>query len=68
MFSQRQVAMLDECKRAGVHAIIVTPFQSQDGRSDIVGISQRHAGRPDPSPHPRPAGRSVHRPGADTPI
>ena len=47
MFSQRQVAMLDECKRAGVHAIIVTPFQSQDGRSDIVGISRRHAGRPD---------------------
>jgi LuxR family quorum sensing-dependent transcriptional regulator len=47
MFSQRQAAMLDECKRAGVHSIIVTPFQSQDGRSDIVGISRRHAERPD---------------------
>jgi LuxR family quorum sensing-dependent transcriptional regulator len=48
IFSRRQVAMLDECKRAGVHAIIVTPFQGQNGRSEIVGISRRHAGRPDP--------------------
>ena len=48
IFSEPQAVMLDECKRAGVHSIIVTPFQSQDGRSDIVGISRRHAGQPDP--------------------
>ncbi len=33
----RARSMLDECKRIGVHAIIVTPFEGQDGRSDIVG-------------------------------
>jgi DNA-binding CsgD family transcriptional regulator len=48
IFSERQVAMLDECRRVGVHSIIVTPFQTRNGRSDIVGISRRHAGRPDP--------------------
>jgi DNA-binding CsgD family transcriptional regulator len=48
-FSPSQIALLDECKRMGVHSIQVVPFQDPSGRCDIVGISRRHAGRPHPA-------------------
>ena len=46
-FSRDQTALLDECKRVGVHSVIVAPFPNQSGGSDIVGVSRRHAGQPD---------------------
>ncbi len=48
-FSPSQIALLDECKRMGVHGINVVPFQNPNGRGDIVGISRRHAERPYPA-------------------
>ena len=47
-FSPRQVSLLDECKRMGVHSIIVMPFQRRNGGRDVVSISSRHAGPRDP--------------------
>ena len=46
-FNRDQTAMLDECKRIGVHSIIVAPFPNPNGGCDIVGVSRRHAGQPD---------------------
>jgi DNA-binding CsgD family transcriptional regulator len=48
-FSQDQTALLDECKRVGVHSIIVAPFPNPNGGCDIVGVSRRQAGLPDRS-------------------
>jgi DNA-binding CsgD family transcriptional regulator len=46
-FSEPQIALLDECKRVGVHSIIVAPFPNPNGGCDIVGVSRRHAEAPD---------------------
>jgi DNA-binding CsgD family transcriptional regulator len=46
-FSRDQTALLDECKRVGVHSIIVAPFPNPNGGCDIVGVSRRHPGAPD---------------------
>jgi DNA-binding CsgD family transcriptional regulator len=43
-FSRDQTALLDECKRVGVHSIIVAPFPNPNGGCDIVGLSKRHPG------------------------
>jgi DNA-binding CsgD family transcriptional regulator len=45
-FSRDQTALLDECKRVGVHSIIVAPFPNPNGGCDIVGVSRRHAESP----------------------
>lgn len=47
-FSRDQAALLNECKRVGVHSIIVAPFPNRDGGCNIVGVSKRHPERPDP--------------------
>lgn len=44
-----QIALLEECKRVGVHSVTVVPFQSPDGRCDIIGVSRRHAEPLDPA-------------------
>ena len=46
-FSRDQTALLDECRRVGVHSIIVAPFPNPNGGCDIVGVSRRHPDRPD---------------------
>ena len=46
---REQTALLDECKRVGVHSIIVVPFRSFDGRCEMVGVSRRHADSLDPA-------------------
>jgi LuxR family transcriptional regulator, quorum-sensing system regulator SolR len=46
-FSRAQRALLDECKRVGVHSLIIVPFQSGNGSCDVVSISQRHREPPD---------------------
>ena len=46
-FSRDQTALLDECKRVGVHSIIVAPFPNPNGGCDIVGVSRRHPDQPD---------------------
>jgi DNA-binding CsgD family transcriptional regulator len=47
--SQSQTDLLDECKRVGVHSIIMVPFLGLNGHCDVVSISRRVAERPDPS-------------------
>jgi DNA-binding CsgD family transcriptional regulator len=46
-FTRDQTALLDECKRVGVHSIIVAPFHNPNGGCDIVGVSRRQPGQPD---------------------
>ena len=46
-FNRAQTALFDECRRLGVHSIIVAPLPNDDGGCDIVGVSRRHAGAPD---------------------
>jgi len=48
-FTVPQTAFLDECKRIGVHSIIVSPFQNPNGCCDVVGLSRRHPDPPDPA-------------------
>jgi DNA-binding CsgD family transcriptional regulator len=48
-FEASQIALLDECKRVGVHALVVTPIHEPDGSCHIVGASRRHADPPDPA-------------------
>jgi len=48
-FSTPQTALLDECKRIGVHSLLVVPFHEPGGRCDIVAVSRRRAERPDPA-------------------
>jgi DNA-binding CsgD family transcriptional regulator len=47
-FTPSQVALLDECKRVGVHSITAIPIRGPDGRCTVVGVSSRHANRRDP--------------------
>jgi DNA-binding CsgD family transcriptional regulator len=44
-----QIALLDECKRAGVHSIVVSPIHEPDGSCNVVGASRRHPEPPDPA-------------------
>jgi DNA-binding CsgD family transcriptional regulator len=46
-FNREQTALLDECRRVGVHSIVVVPFPNPNGGCDIIGVSRRHADRPD---------------------
>jgi LuxR family transcriptional regulator, quorum-sensing system regulator SolR len=48
-FTAPQIALLDECKRVGVHSIVVAPFHNPDGCCDVVGLSRRHPDPPDPA-------------------
>jgi DNA-binding CsgD family transcriptional regulator len=43
-----QISLLDECKRVGIHSIIVAPSQHPDGSCDVVGISRLRPELPDP--------------------
>jgi len=46
-FTPAQTALLDECKRVGVHSLILVPFPDQNGGCDIVSVSKRHPEPPD---------------------
>jgi DNA-binding CsgD family transcriptional regulator len=46
-FNRTQTALLDECKRVGVHSLVIVPFPDPNGGCDVVGVSRRHAGPPD---------------------
>jgi DNA-binding CsgD family transcriptional regulator len=46
-FSRAQTALLDECRRVGVHSIVVVPFSNPKGGCEMVGVSQRHLDPPD---------------------
>lgn len=47
-FTPSQVALLDECKRVGVHSITAVPIREPNGRCTVIGVSSRHADRRDP--------------------
>ena len=47
-FAPAQLSLLEECRRVGVHSLIVTPHHGPDGSCNLVGISRRHAELPDP--------------------
>ena len=47
-FDPAQTALLDECKRVGVHSLVVSPIHEPDGICHVVGASMRHAEAPDP--------------------
>jgi Autoinducer binding domain len=47
-FGLAQASLLDECKRVGIHSIIVAPFLTLDGHCDVVGVSKRTPEPPDP--------------------
>jgi DNA-binding CsgD family transcriptional regulator len=46
-FSPLQNVLLDECKRVGVHSLIIVPFPDPNGGCDVVGVSKRYLGAPD---------------------
>jgi DNA-binding CsgD family transcriptional regulator len=48
-FEPAQIALLEECKRVGVHSLIVAPIHEPDGSCNIVGVSKRHGEPPDPA-------------------
>jgi DNA-binding CsgD family transcriptional regulator len=47
-FDPAQKALLDECKRVGVHSLVVSPIHEPDGVCHVVGASRRHPDPPDP--------------------
>lgn len=47
-FTPSQVALLEECKRVGVHSITAVPIREPNGRCNVIGVSSRHADRRDP--------------------
>jgi DNA-binding CsgD family transcriptional regulator len=48
-FEPAQVALLEECKRVGVHSLVVSPIHEPDGSCHVVGASMRHPEPPDPA-------------------
>ena len=40
--NQAQTALLEECRRVGVHSVLVAPFPNRSGGCDIVGVSRRY--------------------------
>lgn len=48
-FSRAQTALLDECRRVGVHSIVVVPFSKPMSGCDLIGVSRRHPDPPDPA-------------------
>ena len=43
-FTEDETDLLDECRRVGVHSIVVAPFHNPNGGCDIVAVSRRQAG------------------------
>jgi LuxR family quorum-sensing system transcriptional regulator SolR len=52
VFSRDQNALLAECKRVGVHSLVIVPFPDPNGGCDVVGVSKR---QPEPSDRTRVA-------------
>lgn len=46
-FSRAQTALLDECRRVGLHSMIIVPFSNPMSGCDLIGVSRRHPDPPD---------------------